>query len=230
MFERLKKMMGSPSADAVATPTPRPQGPVAEWAHGQGFAYAADGKTDGFVVTGTVAGKLFKLERGRATRDYIHGAELRARAELHVNEDAAVLIMSRPLKEVLEKKAYAMYTDTLQTTADPSLPEEMRWLSMYAEVGWDSLSPAFWERYSVMADQRKLAQLWVTQALGDLLMLWPEPAPSADVPFILMLMRGNAYMRMEYSPADLPTLAHGTQIFSMACESAVAGLGADISL
>jgi hypothetical protein len=45
-----------------------------------------------------------------------------------------------------------------------------------------------------------------------------------------MLLRGKAYLRMQYSPADLPTLAHGTQIFSTACESAVAGLGADISL
>ena len=230
MFERFKKMMGSPSADAVATPTTRSQGPVAEWAHGQGFAYAADGKADGFVVTGIVAGKPFKLERGRASRDYIHGDELRARGELQVNEDLAVLIMSRSLKESLENKAYAMYTDTLQTTADPSLPEEMRWLAMYSEVGWDSLSPAFWERYSVLADQRKHAELWLTQALGDLLMSWTEPAPSANVPFFLMLLRGKAYVRMQYSPADLPTLAHSMQIFSTACESAVAGFEADTSL
>ena len=230
MFERLKKMMGtSPanSGDAASTP---PKGPVAEWAHGQGFAYVADGKSDGFVVTGSLAGKPFKLERGRASRDYIRGDELRARAELQVNDDAAVLIMSRPLKEALEKKAYEMYTDTLQTTADPSLPEEMRWLAMYPEVGWDSLSPAFWKRYSVMADQRAHAQLWLTQSLGELLMSWPEPAPSANVPFILMLLRGKAYLRMQYSPADLPTLVHSMHIFSMACDGAMDGFGADISL
>ena len=55
---------------------------MAEWAHGQGFAYVADGKADDSVVTGTLAGKPFKLERGRASRDYIRGDELRARAEL----------------------------------------------------------------------------------------------------------------------------------------------------
>jgi hypothetical protein len=38
--------------------------------------------------------------------------------------------MNRPLKEALEKRACEKYTDTLQTTADPSLPEEMRWLAM----------------------------------------------------------------------------------------------------
>jgi hypothetical protein len=232
MFERLKKMMGTSSADSGATPSARSQGPVAEWAGAMDFAYtgAADGKATGFVVTGEVAGKPFKLERGRASRDYIRGDELRARAELQVNDDAAVLIMSRPLKESLEKKAYEMYTDTLQTTADPSLPEEMRWLAMYPEVGWDALSPAFWKRYSVLADQREHAQLWVTQALGELLMSWPEPAPGADVPFILMLLRGKAYLRMQYSPADVPTLAHSMRIFSTACDGAVAGLGADISL
>ena len=32
---------------------------------------------------------------------------------------------------------------------------------------------------------------------------WPEPAPSAEVPFMMMLLRGKAYLRMEYTPADL---------------------------
>jgi hypothetical protein len=236
MFERLKKVFNTSGKSGVAPEHAASvlADPLARWATAQGYSYTAidtaKGPGKGFTVTGEVAGKPFKLERGRASRDYIHGDELRARAELQVNDDAAVLIMSRPLKESLEKKAYEMYTDTLQTTADPSLPEEMRWLAMYQEVGWDSLSPAFWKRYSVLADQREHAQLWLTQALGDLLMSWPEPAPSANVPFILMLLRGKAYLRMQYSPADLPTLAHGTQIFSTACESAVAGLGADISL
>ena len=46
----------------------------------------------------------------------------------------------------------------------------------------------------------------------------------------MMLLRGNAYLRMEYRPADMPTLQHAAAIFTSACESALAGLGADISL
>ena len=227
MFERLKKVFGQGGKAADA---PLIADAVSQWAGSQGFAYTGHGDSPAFAVTGQIGDKPWKLERGRSSRDYIRGEELRARAELKVNDDAAVLVMNRPLKEALEKRAYEMYTDTLQTTADPSLPEEMRWLAMYPEVGWDSLSPAFWKRYSVMADQRAHAQLWLTQSLGELLMSWPEPAPSANVPFILMLLRGKAYLRMQYSPADLPTLVHSMHIFSMACDGAMDGFGADISL
>ena len=157
-------------------------------------------------------------------------AELRARTDLRVDEDVAVLVMNCSLKEVLEKQAYALYTDTLQTIVDPELAEEMRWLAMYREVGWEGLSPAFWGRYSVLTDKRAHALAWLDQNLADLLMSWPEPAPDGQVPFVLMLLRGKGYLRMQYTPADVPTLAHATLIFTRACESALAGLEPDISL
>jgi hypothetical protein len=143
----------------------RLEDPVSEWAGTRGFSYTGmDGK--GFALKGTISGKPWKMERGRASRDYIRGEELRARAELKLNDDVSVLIMNRPLKEALEKRAYQAYTDTLQTTADPSLPEEMRWLAMYSEVGWESLPKPFWQRYAVMADQRVHAQAWLDTQSG----------------------------------------------------------------
>lgn len=108
--------------------------------------------------------------------------------------------------------------------ADPNLPEEMRWLAMYDEVGWDALPPAFWERYAVLADRRENALAWLSPALAAMTMDWPDPAPDAETPFILMLLRGKAYLRMEYKPADMPTLQHASLIFTSACESAVKGL------
>jgi len=225
MFERLKKAL-MPS-DASGSPPVAPDA-VSEWAGTQGFSYAGQGDGTGFALTGQVAGKPWKLERGKSTRDYIHGEELRARAELNLNDDVSVLIMNRPLKEALEKRAYEMYTDTLQTTADPSLPEEMRWLAMYPEAGWDSLAPEFWKRYAVLSEKRDQALAWVDPHLAELLMTWPEPAPNEQVPFILMLLRGKAYLRMQYTPADMPTLEHAAQIFTYACESAASGLAADI--
>ena len=140
------------------------------------------------------------------------------------------MIMNRALKEALEKQAYQRYTDTLQTIADPKLPEEMRWMAMYQEVGWDSLAPAFWERYSVLADKRSHALAWIDQNLAELLMSWPEPAPDAQVPFVLMLLRGKGFLRMQYTPADMPTLEHAALIFTSACESAISGLAPDIAL
>ena len=227
MFERLKKVF-APTDKALDTP--QRTDAVSEWAGTHGFAYTGQGDSSAFAVTGKIGNKPWKLERGRSSRDYIRGEELRARAELKVNDDAAVLIMNRPLKEALEKRAYEMYTDTLQTTADPSLPEEMRWLAMYPEVGWDGLPPAFWKRYSVLADRREHALAWLDSSLADLLMSWPEPAPDEQIPFMLMLLRGKAYLRMQYTPADMPTLEHAAQIFTSACESAVSGLSTDIAL
>ena len=225
MFDRLRKAFsqGQARPDVAA-----PVNAVSEWAGVQGFSYRSVNDSTGFSLAGKIGNRPWKLERGSATRDYIHGEELRARAELQLNDDVSVLIMNRPLKDALEKRAYEMYTDTLQTTADPSLPEEMRWLAMYPEAGWDSLAPEFWKRFAVMAEKRDHALAWLDPHLAELLMNWPEPAPDEQVPFILMLMRGKAYLRMQYTPADMPTLAHAAAIFTYACEAGVTGLAADI--
>lgn len=225
MFERFKKALSKADSQQHSV---RVGDPVSEWAGTKGFSYTGVNDGKGFALSGKVANKPWKLERGKSTRDYIRGEELRARAELKLNEDVSVLIMNRPLKEALENRAYEMYTDSLQTTADPSLPEEMRWLAMYPEAGWDSLPPAFWKRYSVLAEKREHALAWVDPNLADLLMNWPEPAPDEQVPFILMILRGKAYLRMQYTPADMPTLEHAAQIFTSACEAGISGLSTDI--
>lgn len=232
MFDRLKKVFarGEPDQSALRAENASGITPVSEWAGTQGFSYFHQDKGQGFLLTGEVRGKPWKLECGPSSRSYILGDELRARAELGVNGDAAVLIMNRPLKESLEKRAYAIYTDTLQTTADPSLPEEMRWLAMYEEFGWSSLVPDFWERYTVLADQRDHALAWIDSNLAELLLHWPQPGVSAQTPFILMLLRGKAYLRMQYSPGDIATLQHAAVIFTSACEAALVGAKPDISL
>jgi hypothetical protein len=232
MFERFKKAV--PKSNAPVGHSAEDES-VSEWAVTKGFAFSgvagdAGGrdKGSGFALNGHVGNKPWRLECGKSSRDFIHGDELRARAELQLNDEVSVLVMNRPLKEALEKRAYAMYTDTLQTTVDPSLPEEMRWLAMYPETRWDSLAPEFWNRYSILAENRDQAMAWIDHQLADLLMNWPESAPNDQVPFILMILRGKVYLRMQYTPADMPTLEHAAQIFTHACESGVSELTADI--
>ena len=229
MFERVKK--------AFSQIAPRPAKPVvanavSDWAATQSLSYNAgnggNSGVDGFTLAGKIGSKVWKLEQGQASRDYIHGQELRARAELKLNEDVSVLIINRPLKDALESRAYAVYTNSLQTTADPSLPEEMRWLALYPEAGWNGLAPEFWTRYAVLAEKREQAVAWIDPHLAELLMHWPSPGLEDQVPFILMIMRGKAYLRMQYTPADLPTLEHAAKIFTYACQAGLAGLAADI--
>ena len=231
MFDRIRKAFARPVSPPAAGQGPVSllhDGPVSEWAATQGLFFSSDVSGGALTLEGRVQGKRWRLERGRPTRDYIRGEELRARAHLGLNEDISALVINRALKESLEKSAYQRYTDPLQTSLDASLPQEVRWLAMFEEFGWEELPRAFWDRYSILSDRREPPQAWMTPAVAQLLLDWPEPAPAADVPFMLLLLRGKAYLRMEFQPADLPTLQHAALIFTSACESALSSRAAAV--
>ncbi len=224
MFDRIKKAFSSPPVKdegEAATPSQLAHGPMSEWAGTQGFAMSLQGDGQTVALEGKVGGRTWRMEAGRPTRNYIRGEELRARADLRLAREPALMVINRPLKSALERKAYSVITDTLRTTSTPDLPEEMRWLAMYEEMGWSQLPDAFWERYAVVGDSREDAIAWVDPALAAALAAWPAPAPSAEVPFLLLLTRGKAYLRMERSPPDMGTLQHALQVFTTACESAL---------
>jgi hypothetical protein len=101
----------------------------------------------------------------------------------------------------------------------------MRWLAMYDEIGWEGVSDQFWGRYAVLSDKRENALAWVEEPLVNLILDWPQPAPGAQVPFMIVLLRGKCYLRMQYLPADTQTLEHATKVFTSACESALAAFG-----
>lgn len=225
MFDRIKKAFSRDAKSRSGAPASQlsAHGPVSEWALSRGMSFSNVPLSSAVSMQGKVGGRPWKMELGRPTRDYISGEELRARAELGVDDEIAAMIINRPLKESLERRAYSMITDTLQTTASPNLPEEMRWLAMYDEVGWEAVADAFWRRYAVLSDRRENALAWVDSTLVDLLLNWPEPAPAANVPFLVVLLRGKCYLRMQYKPAETSTLEHAATIFTSACDSALAG-------
>jgi hypothetical protein len=227
MFDRIRKAFSRDAAsghaaDETQVPGMRvAEGPLSEWAATQGFGFSADSASSNLALEGKLGGKRWRMEMGKPTREFIRGKELRARAQLGLDENLAVLVMSRPLRESLEKKAFHLYTDPLQTSADPNLPEEMRWLAMFDELAWDGLSEDFWRRYSVLSDSREAAMAWIDPQLAQVMLDWPQPAPSAEVPFMMLLLRGKAYLRMEYTPASTAMLQHAAVIFTSACESAL---------
>lgn len=73
------------------------------------------------------------MAAGAPTRDFITGNGFTACAQLQVPDEVAVLIMSRKLKDTLEKKAFDAHTDSLQTAVDVNLSMEMRLLAAYEE-------------------------------------------------------------------------------------------------
>lgn len=174
------------------------------------------------ALEGIAAGRPWKMASGAPSRDYVKGRELRARGELGIDDDIAVLVMNRFLKSSLEGPAYDRYIDTEQTLADASMPEELRWLATYEEIrGGTELPREFLRRYAVLAAQRTQALAWIDEALIDQLMNWPQPGPGPEVPFILMLLRGKAYLRMQHEPTTSTVSKHAAALFTHACESAV---------
>ncbi len=224
MFERIRKALSqgapAPASAGDAGPAAVVDPAVSQWTATRGLSVAADG-AGGVVLEGQVQGRPWRLERGKPTRDYVIGQELRARAELALQEDVAAMVMNRSLKEALESKAFEQSTDQLRTTIDGNLPQEVRWLAMFDEFAWEGPPAAFWDRYAVVAERRETAMAWIDSALAQQLLDWPAPGPSAQAPFTLLLLRGRAYLRMEYRPADLPTLQHAALVFTGACESAL---------
>ena len=77
----------------------------------------------------------------------------------------------------------------------------------------------------MLADQRKPALAWVDQPLIDRLLGWPGPAPLPAVPFMMVLLRGKCYLRMQYLPAVTSTLDHATTVFTTACDGALDAFG-----
>ena len=223
MFDRIKKALSREARDRSDSILTQAHGPVSEWAASRGMSFSGGTLGSAMTMQGKVGGRPWRMELGRPTRDYIVGEEMRARAELAVDDEVGALVINRPLKEALERRAYGMITDTLQTTAEARLPEEMRWLAMYDEVGWEGPPADFWTRYAVLSDKREHALAWVDDDLAQQLMAWPKPSPSAQVPFMIVLLRGKCYLRMQFMPPEMSTLEHATDLFVAACES---GIGA----
>ena len=54
--------------------------------------------------------------------------------ELKLPSDLQMMVLTRPLLELLERETFEHYTESTQTHIDISTPEEMRWLAMFPKV------------------------------------------------------------------------------------------------
>jgi len=169
------------------------------------------------ALEGTVRGRTWRMASGAPSRDYIRGRELRGKAELGLDEGVSVLLISRALKASLEKAAYARYIDAEKTMSDVRMPEEMRWLATFEELRGPEFARDFLRRYAVLADFREHPLAWIQPEFERMMVEWPAPAPAEDLPFMLMLLRGNCYLRMQYEPASARLARHAGDLFELAC-------------
>ena len=222
MFDRLRKALHLPGSPNAARPVSNQE--VVRWAATQRLAVVPQAVDGHFDLGGDLNGHPWRLECGNPTRDYVRGLELRGRADLGVDPDAAVMVLNRPLQESLEGNAYNAITDTLQTTVNASLPEEMRWLAMFEEVTWPGLPASFRRHFAVVAERIETAQRWIHAPVVSQLLNIVEGeggAVRAQSPLLLMLVRGKVYLRMEHTQRSLTEIAQATQLLLAAAQGAL---------
>lgn len=231
MFESIRKALSLGVAPEDAH-RPATDEEVARWAAAQHAVLEPDDVPGGYALSGQAGSVPWRLECGTPTRSYIAGLELRGGADARAHPDAAVMVLGRALQEHLEGEVYARAGSPLHPDVQAQLPEEVRWLAAVDEVAWDGLPASFVRHFAVLSGQIDLAQRWLQPALvGHLLNGLPVtsgadeagalPAPQ---PLVLMLARGNVYLRMSHDAQSLQSLSHAVDILTTAARCAAKGL------
>ena len=193
---------------------------LAEWAGRRGARFKRARDDEGFVIEGMLDGRAWRLEWGPPQRSYIEGHELRLRMELGLSQDLQMLLLSRPLMEMLERQTFERYTENMQTHIDVSAPEEMRWLAMFPKVPL-SVPKEVRSRFAAVAASPTTAAAWIEGALAEQLAAVARGPLAADTPLVLMTLRGRVYLRLALAVPEVATVEAMVKLFEAAAAQAV---------
>ena len=213
MLESLKRLFSHPAPAAD-----RPE--VAEWARQRGLAYKRVREDEGFVIEGELNGRPLRIEWGPPQRAYIEGRELRLRMELKLPSELQMLLLSRPLLELLEKQTFERFTEGTQTQIDTSSPEEMRWLVMFPKVDLSSFR-VLRSHIGAVASTPAAGLSWISGPLGHQIERALGGLLRNDPPFVLMTLRGRTYLRTQLIDPDPVALGSALAIFEAAVARAL---------
>ena len=102
-----------------------------DWTERRGLTLRPVRDQVGVVVEGKAPGGPWRLEWGPSRRAYWTGFELRLRADLACRPELQLLVLSRGLRDWMERTVYNQYVESVQTRMEAGTPPEMRWLVMY---------------------------------------------------------------------------------------------------
>jgi hypothetical protein len=194
--------------------------PVQEWAESRGGEFRQTREGQGFQIEAPKAlpGAL-RIEWGESQRAYLSGNELRMRCEMGLHSDLQLMALERQLMDRLEGDVFEAYTDTLKTRVDTDTPEEMRWLVMFPKFG-NAAEPALRQRFGIVGVTRELAASWVEGDFGAALAQASEGLLPEGHPFVLMVLRGNVYLRAAMPEADLGAIQGLLRLLESAARTA----------
>lgn len=221
MLDAFKKLISRP-----------PAGPdwreVAEWAKTNKLKFKREHEGEGFVIDGGMDSKPWRLEWGPPQRTYIEGHELRLRMELGLSPNLQMLLISQPLLETLERQTFERFTESTQTVIDGATPEEMRWLAMFPKVPYKA-SKEVRMRFGLVGSTPAEASAWVEGALARQMEEAAVGFLKNEPPFVLMLLRGRAYLRLQLPDPSVSRIAQAVAVFETAVLQAlrVAGMAAE---
>ena len=194
---------------------------VAVWAQRRGHRFRPARDAQGFVIEGRLEGLPWRMEWGRSQRPYIEGNELRLRMELELPPEMQMLVLARPLMELLEKQTYERFTQGMQTQIDTSTPEEMRWLVMFPKIELGGSLRALRSNFGLVSSAPAHGMAWISGPLAHQLEDAATKCLRDGVPFVLMTLRGRAYLRMQLEEPVLASLADALAIFETAAAEAL---------
>ena len=197
---------------------------VSSWAQRCGHAFKRARGEDGFVIDGVLEGKPWRIEWGPPQRPYIEGHELRLRMELALPSDMQMLVLSRTLMDALERQTFEEFTDNVKTHIGTKTPEEMRWLVMFPKIDLAPLK-ALRARFGAVASLPAAGLAWLQGPLAHLLEDAAGGLLRDDPPFVLMTLRGRAYLRMQLASPEPAAVATALALFETAVAQALNAAG-----
>jgi hypothetical protein len=213
MLESIKRLFSRPGNDRDLTL-------IAEWAQRREHGYKRARGEDGFVIDGTFEGRPWRIEWGPPQRSYISGHELRIRMELELPSELQMLVLSRPLMDSLERQTFEEFTDNVQTQIGTKTPEEMRWLVMFPKINLSGLK-TLRSNFGAVASAPAAGLAWLEGPLANMLEHASHDLLRAEPPFVLMTLRGRAYLRMQLLSPDPKAVAGALALFETAIAQAL---------
>jgi hypothetical protein len=193
---------------------------VSSWAKRRGHVFKRARDVEGFAIDGRLDGHAWRLEWGPAQRPYVADTELRLRMELGLPADLQLLLLSRPLLEMLERQTYEQFTQTNQTEMGDATPEEMRWLVMFPKLRF-AAHKALRARFGGVAGVEADGPAWIAGALANALAQASGGLLVEEPPFVLMTLHGRACLRLQLATPDVDVIAEALGLFEIAATAAL---------
>ena len=205
----LARMSGDAGGDAIAT-----------WAKQRGAQWKREKGGDGFAVDGRLDAAPWRLEWGEPQRPYIEGRELRMRMPLELPPDLQMLLMTRSLRERLEKEAFDQAMLVNHTRVGDAAAEETRWLVLFPKLSFSS-SKVLRSAFTAVSSLPHEGPAWLDGALAHGLERATSTWLRTQPPFLLMTLRGRIYLRLQLATPDPIDVAAALDLFETAAKGAL---------